>query len=350
LNVRQDGLVSRLLPTTVIGSYPQPEWLIDRERLRSTLPARIRAQELWRVEAPYLAQAQDDATALAIADQERAGVDIVTDGEIRRESYSNRFATALEGMDIERPAIVPGRAGGTNAVPRVVGPVRRTRPVEVEDLRFLRARTDRLVKITLPGPFTMSQQAYNEAYDDEAELAMDLAAAVNEEIRDLFAAGADIVQIDEPWLQSRADKAREFAIPAINRALEDVPGTTALHTCFGYAHIVHDRPPGYPFLEELASCAADVLAIEAAQPRLDASVLEPLADKTVIVGVLDLSDPEAETPEAVAARIEAALEVLPAERLQVGPDCGMKYLSRELAFAKLRALVEGARIVREPLG
>jgi 5-methyltetrahydropteroyltriglutamate--homocysteine methyltransferase len=341
--------VATLLPTTVIGSYPQPDWLVDRERLRGSLPPRVRAHELWRVPEPFLEQAQDDATALAIADQERAGVDIVTDGEIRRESYSNRFATALEGLDLDNPAMVPGRAGGTNAVPRVVGCVRRTRPVEVEDLRFLRARTDRTIKITLPGPFTMSQQAYNEAYDDEAELALDFAAAVNEEIRDLFAAGADIVQIDEPWLQSRAEKAREFALPAIDRALAGAEGTTALHTCFGYAHIVHDRPPGYPFLAELGTCAADVLAIEAAQPRLDMAVLEPLAGKTVIVGVLDLSDPAAETAAQVAERIEAALTVIPPERLQVGPDCGMKYLPRDLAFAKLRALVEGARLVRDRL-
>jgi 5-methyltetrahydropteroyltriglutamate--homocysteine methyltransferase len=338
-----------VIATTVIGSYPQPDWLIDRERLRGTLPPRVRAQALWRVPEPYLAQAQDDATALAIADQERAGVDIVTDGEIRRESYSNRFATALDGLDIDNPAIVPGRAGGTNAVPRVVGRIRRTRPVEVEDLRFLRARTDRTVKITLPGPFTMSQQALNEAYDDEAELAMDFAAAVNEEVRDLFAAGADIVQIDEPWLQSRAEKARAFALPAIDRALDGVGGTTALHTCFGYAHIVHDRPPGYPFLAELKDCAADILAIEAAQPRLDVAVLEPLAGKTIAVGVLDLSDPEPETPEQVAGRIDAALAVIPPERLQVGPDCGMKYLPRDLAFAKLRALVAGARLVRDRL-
>ncbi|HEX2413366.1 MAG TPA: cobalamin-independent methionine synthase II family protein [Solirubrobacteraceae bacterium] len=338
-----------ILPTTVIGSYPQPDWLVDRERLRSSLPARVRARELWRVEEPYLAAAQDDATALAIADQERAGVDIVTDGEIRRESYSNRFATALEGLDIDNPAMVSGRAGGTNAVPRVVGRVRRTRPVEVDDLRFLRAHTDRTIKITLPGPFTMSQQAHNEAYADEAELAMDLGAAVNEEVRDLFAAGADVVQIDEPWLQARADKARDFALGAIDRALEGVTGTTALHTCFGYAHVVHEKPPGYPFLEELSRCAADVLAVEAAQPRLDPAVLEPIAGKTVIVGVLDLSDPVAETPGQVAERIEAALAVIPPERLQVGPDCGMKYLPREVAFAKLRALVEGARIVRERL-
>ena len=331
--------------TTVIGSYPQPDWLIDREKLRGSLPPRIRARELWRVEEPHLAAAQDDATALAILDQERAGVDIVTDGEIRRESYSNRFATALEGFDIDNPAMVPGRAGGMNAVPRIVGKVRRTRPVEVDDLRFLRARTDRTIKITLPGPFTISQQAVNEAYEDEAELAMDLAVAVNEEVRDLFAAGADVVQIDEPWLQSRAEKARQFALPAINRALEGATGTTALHTCFGYAHVVHDRPDGYPFLAELADCAADVLAIEAAQSKLDPRVLEPIAGKTVIVGVLDLSTDEAETPEQVAARIEAALTVIPEERLQVGPDCGMKYLPRDLAFAKLRALVEGARLV-----
>jgi 5-methyltetrahydropteroyltriglutamate--homocysteine methyltransferase len=338
-----------VIQTTVIGSYPQPDWLIDRERLRGSLPARVRARELWRVDERYLAQAQDDATALAIADQEQAGVDVISDGEIRRESYSNRFATALEGLDLDNPAMVPGRAGGTNAVPRVVGKVRRTRPVEVEDLKFLRDRTDHEIKITLPGPFTMSQQAYNEAYADEAELALDFAAAVNEEIRDLFAAGADIVQIDEPWLQFRVAQAREFALPAIDRALGGVGGTTALHTCFGYAHVVHDRPDGYPFLAELAGCAADILAVEAAQPRLDPAVLEPLAGKTVIVGVLDLSDPEPETPEQVAERIEAALTVIPPERLQVGPDCGMKYLTRDQAFAKLRALVQGAALVRRAL-
>ena len=338
-----------MLATTVIGSYPQPDWLIDRSRLLDSLPPRVRARELWRIPEPWLASAQDDATALAIAEMERAGVDIVTDGEIRRESYSNRFATALEGLDIDNPAMVPGRAGGMNAVPRVVGKVRRARPVEVEDLKFLRARTDRTIKITLPGPFTMSQQASNEAYDSEAELALDFAAAVNDEIRDLFAAGADIVQIDEPWLQSRAEKAREFALPAIDRALQDVAGTTALHTCFGYAHVVHDRPDGYPFLTELAGCAADIIAIEAAQPRLDMAVLEPLAGKTVVVGVLDLSSEVAETPADVAARITAALNYIPAERLQVGPDCGMKYLPRDVAFAKLRALVEGARLVRERL-
>jgi 5-methyltetrahydropteroyltriglutamate--homocysteine methyltransferase len=338
-----------VIQTTVIGSYPQPDWLIDRERLRGSLPARVRARELWRVDERYLAQAQDDATALAIADQEQAGVDVISDGEIRRESYSNRFATALEGLDLDNPAMVPGRAGGTNAVPRVVGKVRRTRPVEVEDLKFLRDRTDHEIKITLPGPFTMSQQAYNEAYADEAELALDFAAAVNEEIRDLFAAGADIVQIDEPWLQFRVAQAREFALPAIDRALDGVGGTTALHTCFGYAHVVHDRPDGYPFLAELAGCAADILAVEAAQPRLDPAVLEPLAGKTVIVGVLDLSDPEPETPEQVAERIEAALTVIPPERLQVGPDCGMKYLTRDQAFAKLRALVQGAALVRRAL-
>jgi 5-methyltetrahydropteroyltriglutamate--homocysteine methyltransferase len=337
------------IATTVIGSYPQPDWLIDRGRLRGSLPPRVRAAELWRVPEPWLAAAQDDATALAIAEMERAGLDIVTDGEIRRESYSNRFATALEGLDIDNPAMVPGRAGGVNAVPRVVGPVRRARPVEVDDLRFLRARTDRVVKITLPGPFTMSQQASDEFYGDEAALAMDFAAAVNDEVRDLFAAGADIVQIDEPWLQSRAEKAREFALPAINRALEDVSGTSALHTCFGYAHVVHDRPDGYPFLAELAGCHADIIAIEAAQPGLDVAVLESLAPKTVAVGVLDLSRETAETPDEVASRIGAALRVVPPERLQVGPDCGMKYLDRELAFAKLRALVEGARLVRERL-
>jgi 5-methyltetrahydropteroyltriglutamate--homocysteine methyltransferase len=336
----------RLIPTTLIGSYPQPDWLIDRERLLDSLPPRVRAKELWRVPEPYLAQAQDDATALAIRDLERVGLDIVTDGEIRRESYSNRFATALEGMDIDNPAMVVGRAGRPNAVPRVVGPIRRSRPVEVDDLRFLRANTDRAIKITLPGPFTMSRQASNEAYPDDAGLALDLAAAVNEEVHDLFAAGADVVQIDEPWLQSRPEEAREYAVPTIDRALEGVSGTTALHTCFGYAYIVRDRPSGYSFLAELNDTSVDQIAIESAQPRLDLSVLRDIEDKTVILGVLDLSDPRPETADYVARRIEAALEFMPADRLQVAPDCGMKYLPRELALAKLRALVEGAERVR----
>jgi 5-methyltetrahydropteroyltriglutamate--homocysteine methyltransferase len=341
--------VTPLLPTTVIGSYPQPDWLIDRDRLGSRLPPRVRAAELWRVERAYLAQAQDDATLLAIRDQEQAGIDIVTDGEMRRESYSNRFATALEGLDVDNPAMVAGRAGGLNPVPRVVGPIRRTRPVEVDDLRFLRTHTDRPVKITLPGPFTMTQQVQNEAYPDEASLALDFAVAVNDEVKDLFAAGADVVQIDEPWLQARAEQAREFAIAAIDRALEGVNGTTALHTCFGYAHVVHEKPSGYPFLAELDGCAADQIAIEAAQPRLDLSVLAGLPNKTVILGVLDLSDPNPETPEQVARLTEQALEFITPDRLVLGPDCGMKYLPRDVAFAKLRALVAGAAIVRSRL-
>jgi 5-methyltetrahydropteroyltriglutamate--homocysteine methyltransferase len=339
------------IPTTLVGSYPQPDWLIDRERLLSNLPPRVRARELWRVPEEYLAEAQDDATAVAIRDFERAGLDILTDGEIRRESYSNRFATALEGMDIDHPATIMSRAGKENTVPRVVGPIRRTRPVEVEDLRFLRAHTDRPVKITLPGPFTMSRQAANEAYDDDAALALDLAVAVNEEIHDLFAAGADVVQIDEPWLQSRADDAREFAVAAINRAVEGVAGTTALHTCFGYAHVVTDKPPGYSFFAELNDCAVDQIAIESAQPRLDLSILREIRDKTIILGVLDLSDgAPAETAEEVAGRIDAALAFIEPERLQVAPDCGMKYLPRDVAFAKLRALVAGAAQVRARLG
>jgi 5-methyltetrahydropteroyltriglutamate--homocysteine methyltransferase len=338
-----------LIPTTLVGSYPQPDWLIDRDRLLSSLPPRVRAKELWRIPAPYLAQAQDDATALAIRDFERLGLDILTDGEIRRESYSNRFATALDGMDIDNPAMVVGRTGRANAVPRVVGPIRRTRPVEVDDLRFLRANTDRPIKITLPGPFTMSQQAHNEAYPDDASLALDLAAAVNEEVRDLLAAGADVVQIDEPWLQARPEKAREHAVPAINRALEGADGTTALHTCFGYAHVVPDRPAGYSFLAELNDCSVDQIAIESAQPKLDLSMLREIREKTVILGVLDLSDANPETPDDVARRIEAALEFIAADRLQVAPDCGMKYLPRDIALAKLQALVHGAERIRSSI-
>jgi 5-methyltetrahydropteroyltriglutamate--homocysteine methyltransferase len=347
---RDRRILGAVIETTLVGSYPQPDWLIDRERLLSNLPPRVRARELWRVPEPFLAEAQDDATALAIRDFERVGLDILTDGEIRRESYSNRFATALEGMDIDHPATIMSRAGKENTVPRVTGRVRRTRPVEVDDLRFLRANTDRPVKITLPGPFTMSRQAANEAYERDADLAMDLAVAVNEEIRDLFAAGADVVQIDEPWLQSRAEEAREFAVAAINRAVEGVEGTTALHTCFGYAHVVSDKPAGYPFLTELNACTVDQIAIETAQPRLDLAILREIRDKTVILGVLDLADDApVETADDVARRIEAALEHIEPERLQVAPDCGMKYLPREVAFAKLRALVDGAAQVRARL-
>jgi 5-methyltetrahydropteroyltriglutamate--homocysteine methyltransferase len=335
-----------LIPTTLVGSYPQPDWLIDRDRLLSSLPPRVRAKELWRIPAPYLAQAQDDATALAIRDFERLGLDILTDGEIRRESYSNRFATALEGLDIDDPAMVPGRAGGVNAVPRVVGKVRRSRPVEVEDLRFLRARTDRTIKITLPGPFTMSQQAFNAAYRHEAELAMDLAVAVNEEIRDLFAAGADIVQIDEPYMQARPQKAREYGLRVANRALEGITGKTALHICFGYAAIIHERPSGYSFLPELEGCSCRQVSIETAQSRLDCSVLAKLPGKQIMVGCIDLSDMQVETPEVVVERIERALEFVAPENVILAPDCGMKYLPRDVAFGKLQAMVEGARRLR----
>jgi 5-methyltetrahydropteroyltriglutamate--homocysteine methyltransferase len=341
--------VAGLLQTSVVGSYPQPEWLIDRERLGDRLPPRVRAQELWRVPEPWLEEAQDDATRLAVSDMERAGVDIVSDGEMRRESYSNRFATALEGVDLDTPGVALDRTGHENPVPRVVGPVRRARPVEVRDVELLRSLTDRLIKITVPGPFTMTQQAQDDFYGSGRELALAYAEAVNEELRDLKAAGADVVQIDEPYLQARPEPAREYALEAIDRALDGIEGDTVLHTCFGYAHIVHDRPSGYPFLRELNECAATHLSLEAAQPGLDPEVLREVRDKVVLLGVLDLGSPEAETPEIVADRIRRALEVLPPQRIVVAPDCGMKYLSRELAFAKLQAMVAGAETVRAEL-
>lgn len=334
------------LATTMIGSYPQPEWLVDREMLRSRLPPRTRAREIWRIPPEHLEQAQDDATLIAIRDLERAGLDIITDGEIRRESYSNHFATALDGMDVDNPGTAIDRTGSPTPVPAVRAAIRRRRPVEVRDVRFLRDNTDRKVKITLPGPFTMAQQAQDEHYHDKRALALDLAAAVNEEVHDLFAAGADVVQIDEPYLQARPEEAREYAVDVIDRALEGVQGTTALHTCFGYAHLVHDRPPGYSFLAELNDCSVDVLAIEAAQPRLDLSILEHVPDKGIILGVLDLGDPQVESVETVARRMRAALEHVSADRLQFAPDCGMKYLSREVAFGKLRAMVRAADTVR----
>jgi 5-methyltetrahydropteroyltriglutamate--homocysteine methyltransferase len=330
----------------VVGSYPQPGWLIDRGRLGDRLPPRVRAVELWRVPEPFLEEAQDDATRLAVQDMERAGVDVITDGEMRRESYSNRFATALDGVDLDEPGIALDRTGHENPVPRVVGPIRRTRPVEVRDVEFLRSITDRRVKITVPGPFTMTQQAQNDHYADERTLALAYAGAVNDELRDLKAAGADVVQIDEPYLQARPEQAREYAVEAINRALQGIEGETVLHTCFGYAHIVHDRPTGYPFLRELGDSVATHDSLEAAQPELDPEVLRDLPDKTVVLGVLALGSSEVETPEDVADRLRKALAVVPRERLVVAPDCGMKYLPRERAFRKLEAMVAGARIVR----
>ena len=338
------------LLTTVVGSYPQPGWLIDRDRLGDRLPPRVRARELWRVPEPFLEEAQDDATRLAVQDMERARVDVVTDGEMRRESYSNRFATALAGVDLDEPGVALDRTGHENPVPRVVGPVRRTGPVEVRDVQFLRSLTDRWIKITVPGPFTMTQQAQNDHYPDDRSLALAYAEAVNEELRDLKAAGADVVQIDEPYLQARPEPAREYALEAIDRALDGIDGDTVLHTCFGYAHIVHDRPTGYPFLRELADCAATHLSLEAAQPNLDPEVLREVPEKTIVLGVLDLGSSEVETPDEVAGRIRRALGVIEPERLVAAPDCGMKYLPRERALRKLEALVAGARLVREELG
>ena len=335
------------MPTTVVGSYPQPEWLVDRKMLGGRLPPRTRALEIWRVAPDLLEQAQDDATIVAIRDMERAGIDIITDGEVRRESYSNRFATALDGMDLDNPGTALDRTGHPNPVPRVVGPIRRTRPVEKRDVEFLRAHTDHPIKATLPGPFTMSQQAQDDFYHDEEALAMGLAAAVNEEVRDLFVAGADIVQLDEPYLQARAEKAAGFAIKAINRALEGITGNTALHTCFGYAHIVHNRPNGYPFLEQLADTTAQQISIESAQQNVDLGVLKSLRGKVLIVGMIDLSDESSvEDVETVAGRIKNALRFVDAERLVLAPDCGMKYLPREKAFGKLSVLAKAAERVR----
>lgn len=336
-----------LFPVTLVGSLPQPDWLIDRKKLAGRFPPRVRARELWRIEEPYLAEAQNDATVLAIRSQEEAGLDIVTDGEIRRESYSNRFATALEGVDIDNPGIALDRSGHPNPVPRVVGQIRRKHAVQLEDLEFLLAHTNKPVKVTVPGPFTMSQQAQINYYDTRRDLAaMDYAAAVNEEIRDLFAAGAHIVQLDEPYMQARPEEARQYGLRALNRALEGVKGTTAVHICFGYAAIIHERPSGYSFLPELAQCSCAQVSVETAQSNLDCSALVPLKTKKIMVGVIDLSSPEAESAETVAARIRRALEYVPPENVIVAPDCGMKYLPRDLAFRKMRAMVEGAQLVR----
>ena len=335
-----------LFPTTLVGSYPQPEWLIDRQKLAGRFPPRVRARELWRIEEPFLQKAQDDATLLAIRAQEQAGLDIVTDGEIRRESYSNRFATALEGIDIDNPGSALDRSGHPNPVPRIVGRIRRKHAVEVQDLLFLKQHTAKQTKITVPGPFTMSQQAQNDFYKSEEEAAMDYAAAVNEEIKDLFAAGADIVQIDEPYMQARPEKARQYGLKALNRALEGVQGETAVHICFGYAAIIHARPEGYSFLPEFAGCSCSQVSIETAQSKLDCSVLEKLPAKKIMVGVIDLSDMSVETPQTVVERARRALQHMKPENMILAPDCGMKYLPREVADGKLKALVEGAKLLR----
>jgi len=340
---------THLIPTTVVGSYPQPEWLVDRSLLAHHGVPRVHARDIWRVAPELLEQAQDDATIVAIREIEAAGIDIVSDGEIRRESYSNRFALSLDGIDAEHPGQVGRSGGGTTPVPRVVGPIRRKRPVEVRDAEFLRRHATSATKITLPGPFTLSQQAQNVFYGDEEEMAMAYAAAVNDELRDLKATGVNVVQLDEPWVRTAPDKAARFGVKAINRALEGIAGPTIVHLCFGYAAMVRNKPAGYAFLPQLADTVAEQISIEAAQPRLDLGVLKDLAGKTILLGVLDLNDPAPETAELVAERLRVGLRHLPAERLVAAPDCGMKYLPRATAFAKLRALAEGAAIVRGEL-
>ena len=339
-----------VLPTTVVGSYPQPDWLVNRAVVQKNIP-RIRAPDLWRVEPALLEGAQDDATILAIRDMERAGIDIITDGEVRRESYSNRFALELEGVDADRPAEVASRTPGTKTlVPRVVGKIRRSHSVEVRDAQFLKANTDRITKITLPGPFTLAQQAKNDFYKDDEEMAMDYAVAVNEELRALKATGIDVVQLDEPWLQARPEQAGRYGIRAINRALEGIEGETAIHLCFGYAHVVSNKPTGYTFLPQLADCSVGEISIESAQPKLDLGVLKDLSRKKIILGVIDLGTHRIETSEEVAARISNALKFVDAERLIPAPDCGMKYIPRAVAFGKLKALAEGTAMVRKRLG
>lgn len=339
-----------LFPTTLVGSYPQPDWLIDRKKLAGRFPPRVRARELWRVAEPYLAEAQDDATRLAIEAQEAAGLDIITDGEIRRESYSNRFATALEGVDIDNPGSALDRSGHPNPVPRIVGRIRRKHAVEVQDLLFLKKHTSKRTKITVPGPFTMSQQAQNEFYKTDEAAAMDYAVAVNEEIKDLFKAGADIVQVDEPYMQARPEKARQYGLKALNLALDGVGGETAVHICFGYAAVIHERPSAYSFLPELAACSCKEISIETAQSGLDCSVLGTLTGKKIMVGCIDLSTNEVETAETVAARIRKALRHVRPQNVILAPDCGMKYLPREVAFGKLRSMVAAASILRAEHG
>lgn len=339
-----------LFPTALVGSLPQPEWLIDRANLAGRFPPRVRVRELWRPAPEHLAQALDDATLLAIRAQEDAGLDILTDGEIRRESYSNHFATALLGLDLDNPGEALDRSGHPNPVPKVIGPVSRPSPVQVADVRFLRQHTNRTIKITVPGPFTMSQQAQDDYYGKPEELAYAYADAVNAEVHDLFAAGADIVQLDEPYLQARPEHARRYGLKALNRALAGTVGTTAVHLCFGYAAIIHERPSGYSFLPELADCSCDQISIETAQSNLDTSVLTQLAGKTIMLGVIDLSDPNVETVTTVVSRVRRALPYISPEKVIIATDCGMKYISIQSAAGKMRAMAGAAQVLRAEYG
>jgi len=342
-------MFGRLIPTTLVGSYPQPAWLVDKEILLSIGPPRVRMEKVWRVSGALLEEAQDDATLTALHDQERAGLDIVSDGEVRRESYFNRFANALDGIDLDTPGIVPSRNGKPTEVPRVVGPISRSRPVQVRDVEFLRRHTDRPIKITIPGAFTMAKLALDEYYGDQESLIMAYAEALNEEVRELKAAGADVIQIDEPYMQANPKEADAFGVAAIDQALDGVEGPTVIHLCFGYAYVVADKPEGYSFLPQLDACAAEAISIEAAQPNLDPVILEKLPNKKVLYGVIDLGNQEVETAELVANRLRGALAHISADRLIAAPDCGMKYLPRDVAFGKLNALVEGAAMVRDEL-
>ena len=341
--------MQRILPCSLVGSYPQPNWLINREKLASIFPPRARMSELWRVDENHLEEAMDDAAIIAIRDQERAGLDIITDGEVRRESYSNYFANALEGIDLDHPGVALDRSGHKVPAPRVAGKIGRPKPVQLRDARFLRASTDRQIKMTVPGPFTMTQQAQNDYYKTRRELALAYAEVVRQEIEDLFAAGVDVVQIDEPYMEARSDDAREYGIDAVNAALEGVKGRTAVHICFGYAALIHERPAGYHFLPEFEKTSIGQVSIETAQSRLDCSVLSNMPTKEIILGVLDLSTLDVESPQVVAERIHRALPYVDVERIIIAPDCGLKYLPREVAFGKMEAMVKGAERVRKAL-
>ena len=253
-------------------------------------------------------------------------------------------------MDIDNPGTALDRSGHPNPVPRIVDPIKRRHAVNVADLSFLRslAGPGGIVKITVPGPFTMAQQAQNDYYPSVEEAAYGYAEAVRGEIADLFAAGADVVQVDEPYLQARPEAAKEFGVGVLNAALDGITGTTAVHLCFGYAAIIHERPSGYSFLPELAACTANQISIETAQSGLDCSVLAALADagKTVTLGVLNLGDPAVESAAEVADRVRRALPYVPAEQLVLAPDCGMKYLPRESALGKLKSMTAAATDLR----
>jgi 5-methyltetrahydropteroyltriglutamate--homocysteine methyltransferase len=342
--------VTRLLPTTIAGSLPKPAWLATPEVLWAP----------WRLAGEQLAEGKRDAVLLALRDQEAAGIDIVGDGEQSRQHFVHGFLAGIEGVDMTRRRRIPIRAGRYEAdCPTVTGPIRRPAPVHAEEARFARAHTAHRLKFTLPGPMTIVDTVADEHDGDRVRLAMAFARVLNEEARELAALGVDVVQIDEPAFNVYMDEVRDWGIAALERAVDGVACTTAVHVCYGYgieANIAWKRSLGDEWRQyeltfpHLARSRIDQVSLECANSRVPMSLLSLLDGKDVLAGCIDVASTHVETPEEVAGVIREALRHVAPERLQPCTNCGMAPLPREVARAKLRALAAGAALVREELG